>query len=387
MDPPNRDARPLRLQEPPATFWNRLEKKDRGLFVWNTVAAGTHFVSFIVLVSLQRDWKVPIHRTVARWTSVDSGYGCFETLPNGTQNVCVVETVQLHVGEVSLLWETAAFFLLSAVFQGAVSMLWLSRAHGWIMQGISPLRWFEYSVSASVMILIIAQLSGMYSLQMQLVLFFAMAGVMGFGLLHEYITLELTHARRTDSAPVSSRGQFRTAHDGIFAPGAVPLTLSQRPPRYNNAEADSPMGVKRGMASNASWTAVEVPAAAAPRPAAAIKWAAHIFGWIPYIGVWVAIFISFFSTLAESSVRPPWQVYTIIIGLFFGFSGFAFVQIMYTYKFHRDASNPTKDQLNKVRAERMYIFLSLFTKTFLAWNLYGGVLMRSENSLTHSAPG
>ena len=307
-------------------FWERLEHKNRTLFVLNSVAALVHFISFIVIVALQRDWKVPIHRTVAAWTSDDPTHDCFEKLPDGTTNECFIVESKKHVGYVSLMWETASFFLLSAVFQALVSFFWLSRTHNWIMQGISPLRWFEYSISASVMIMIIAQLSGMYSLQMQLVLFTSMASVMCFGLLHEYITLQIIDTNKND---LQSRS-YVARNKGFY------------------------------------------------------KWASHLLGWFPYLGIWSAVFISFFSALAESNTKPPWQVYSIIIGLFFGFSGFAFVQLYYTNKFHRGATmRQSEDAKIKRNAEMMYIMLSLFTKTFLAWNLFAGVLMRDNADLSH----
>ncbi len=80
----------------------------------------------------------------------------------------------------------AVFLLLSAVAHFAIASPWL---FGWytanLRKGINYARWFEYALSASVMIVIIAMLSGIYDIA-GLILVFTLTAVMNLmGLMME----------------------------------------------------------------------------------------------------------------------------------------------------------------------------------------------------------
>jgi len=326
----------------------KLRPSERTLFWLNTSAAALHAVQGIVILALNKDWTVPILREYSVWTPEDPTYGCFETLPDGQVNRCYQSSATKEIGRASTKWEIAVFFFLSAAFQGTVSSLWGRRDESgrvarrranrrgdqlgyyarFIAAGINPLRWVEYAISASLMALVIAQLTGFYSLNDQLLIFGAMAGTMLCGLLHEVLQVVL----------LAYESQAQLA-------------------------AEVPGGPSRGLFVEKSYIRM-------------IRYLAHVAGWIPYMGVWTAIGVRFFDTLGSSDLKPPWQVYVIIIGLFFGFSGFAFTQIYITRKAAgQDVSHDARLRAYH-RGEAMYITLSLVTKTILCWNLYGGVIVR-----------
>ena len=84
----------------------------------------------------------------------------------------------------------AAFFLLAAIDHLAVASPW---ARGWyeanVARGINPARWWEYSISASLMVVLIAMLTGITEGTALLALFGANAAMIMFGLLMERTNL------------------------------------------------------------------------------------------------------------------------------------------------------------------------------------------------------
>lgn len=311
------------------------------LFWMNTAAAALHAAQAATILIIDKDWTVPIQREYSVWTPENAEYGCFETIPGGGVNRCFQTTAIKEIGRASTKWEIAVFFFLSASFQGAVSMLWTRpKSQGYYLRfiatGVSPLRWAEYALSASLMALIIAQLTGFYSLGSQLLIFGAMAGTMLCGLLHEVLQAVLLAYDSQASAAAPAHYDLQTAP-------------AHRRPKLIYISKEY---------------------------AGSVRYLAHAVGWVPYMAVWTAIGVRFFDTLGASALSPPWQVYFIIVGLFFGFSGFAATQLLTTHRAVRAGNNAAERLAAYRRGEAMYIVLSLVTKTILCWNLFGGVIMR-----------
>lgn len=96
-------------------------------------------------------------------------------------------------------------------------------------------------------------------------------------------------------------------------------------------------------------------------------WSPFIFGSIAGIIPWVVIFVYFFGAVsAGGEAKPPTFVYAIIPTLFVFFNTFA-INMLLQYKKVR----PWKDYLF---GERMFVVLSLVSKTVLAWMIFGGTL-------------
>jgi hypothetical protein len=92
--------------------------------------------------------------------------------------------------EVSVRWAVAAFLLLAAVDHLVVS---LPRVHRWyearLELGVNYARWIEYSVSASLMIVLIAMFTGIADIRALIAIAGVNAAMILFGLLMEHTNL------------------------------------------------------------------------------------------------------------------------------------------------------------------------------------------------------
>jgi len=183
------------------------------------------------------------------------------------------------------------FLLISAV---AHLLIASPRIYPWYVRNlkkkINYVRWYEYALSASVMIVVIAVLSGMYDLPSLVLIFSLNAMMLLFGLMME---LHNQRTEKTDWTPFLF---------GVFA-GAVP---------------------------------------------------------------WIIIAFYFGGAAGSAIDAIPTFVYWIYVSIFLFFNVFA-VNMVLQYK----KVGPWKDYLF---GERVYVFLSLFAKSALAWQVFAGTL-------------
>jgi hypothetical protein len=98
-----------------------------------------------------------------------------------------------------------------------------------------------------------------------------------------------------------------------------------------------------------------------------VQWNHYIFGCIAGIVPWIVIAISLWSASSEPGAEPiPTFVFVIFGTLFVAFNVFAITMILQYAKIGR-----WKDYLV---GEKTYMFLSLFAKTILAWQVFSGTL-------------
>jgi hypothetical protein len=95
------------------------------------------------------------------------------------------------LGSVRIDWLVGAFLLLAAVDHLTLSG---GRPRRWyeanVARGINPARWWEYSVSASLMVVLIAMLAGVSELVALIALFGANAAMILFGLVQEQTNVD-----------------------------------------------------------------------------------------------------------------------------------------------------------------------------------------------------
>jgi hypothetical protein len=72
---------------------------------------------------------------------------------------------------VNLAWFVIAFFLLSSLAHFFIATVYKKKYESDLMLGINKVRWFEYALSASVMMVAISLLSGIYDLSSLLMIF------------------------------------------------------------------------------------------------------------------------------------------------------------------------------------------------------------------------
>lgn len=97
------------------------------------------------------------------------------------------------------------------------------------------------------------------------------------------------------------------------------------------------------------------------------NWTAYIYGCIAGIIPWIVIFVYFLGAVsAGGEAKPPAFVYAILPTLFVFFNIFAINMVLQYKKVGR-----WKDYLF---GERVYIILSLTSKSVLAWIIFAGTL-------------
>jgi hypothetical protein len=133
----------------------------------NVVAAAIHLAQAVVVVLLATDFALPVTASYLQG-------------PPGTP---VQEPVQLF--EIPTGAAVAAFLALSALAHLLVSTVWWRRYVADLARSRNQARWVEYSLSSSLMIVLIAQLVGISDVAALVALFGVNASMILFGWLQE----------------------------------------------------------------------------------------------------------------------------------------------------------------------------------------------------------
>jgi Heliorhodopsin len=143
--------------------------RSSGLFHWNLVLAGLHLFQFaaMLVLSLARDPLVT--------APVTSAYLAYDpstrTLSDASRPL-----FELPIGPA-----VAAFLLLSAIAHLTMALPARRWYEARLARGQNPIRWIEYAFSSSLMIIVIASLSGVREIGTLIAIFGANAGMILFG--------------------------------------------------------------------------------------------------------------------------------------------------------------------------------------------------------------
>lgn len=133
---------------------------------WNLLMAALHLSQGLAMLSLANDFSLPVTSAFVRLNDETGG----------------LEPHLETLFEVRLAPITASFLLISGIAHLCVS---LPGIYGWyrgnLARGINYARWIEYSISASIMIVAIAMLVGIYDVVTLLALFSLNASMILFG--------------------------------------------------------------------------------------------------------------------------------------------------------------------------------------------------------------
>ena len=158
--------------------------RARSLRVFNVVMGAVHLVSGGVMVALASDFTLPV--------STFALMG-----PPGTP---LDQGVLQGVLDVPLAWATASFLFLSAFFHALIASPWGFRRYvAELERGRNRFRWVEYALSSTLMIVLIALVTGITDLAALVGLGFANIAMILFGWLMEMTNNGLVHGR--DAAP------------------------------------------------------------------------------------------------------------------------------------------------------------------------------------------
>lgn len=184
----------------------------------------------------------------------------------------------------------AAFLLISAIAHFYLSTVGYKKYVENLKKGMNPIRFYEYALSSSLMIVLIGMLVGVWDLGTMIALFGVNAAMNLFGIMMEL------HNQKTER----------------------------------------------------------------------VNWTAFIYGCFAGIIPWIVIFMYFLGAINSSGAKPPAFVYAIIPTIFIFFNIFA-LNMFLQYK----KIGPWK---NYLFGERVYIILSLVSKSILAWMIFAGTL-------------
>jgi Heliorhodopsin len=240
---------------------------------WNLALGGLHLAQGVLILALGTAFALPV---TSSFLTFDSATDALVPDPQTLFELRIAPLVAL-------------FLFLSAAAHWSLA----SFARGWyeteVSRGMNRARWLEYSLSSSVMIVVIAMLVGIYDVASLLLLFAANASMILFGWMME---LHNQTTKRTD------------------------------------------------------WTAY---------------WFGVLAGAVP----WVAIGI-YLVGAGVGPGGPPGFVYAIYVSIFVFFNIFALNMVLQYRRVGRWS--------DYLYGERVYMLLSLFAKSALAWQVFAGTL-------------
>jgi hypothetical protein len=127
----------------------------------NLIAGFVHLLSGIVIVVMSRNFAIPI----------SGNYLAYDTATK------TLNPASVTLFNIQLPWLISIFFFLSAFFHFMIATVYNKRYNANLKHGINKVRWIEYSISASVMMVAIAILVGVYDFT-SLLMIFALTGIM-----------------------------------------------------------------------------------------------------------------------------------------------------------------------------------------------------------------
>lgn len=156
------------------------EPTARSLRIFNLVMGLVHLVSGAAMVALSSDFTLPVSTFAL----------------NGPPGTPLDQGTLNGVLDVPLAWATASFLFLSAFFHFLIASPWgYGRYVGELERGRNRFRWVEYSISSTLMIVLIALVTGITDLAALIGLAFANAAMILFGWLMEMTNNGLMHGK------------------------------------------------------------------------------------------------------------------------------------------------------------------------------------------------
>lgn len=135
----------------------------------NIAAGFFHLIQAFIIIALSVDFTLPISGTYLAFDPIRQ-----DLIPTTTS-----------LFDISLPWLVASFFGLSAIAHFSIATFYYKRYTKDLAVGINKARWIEYSLSASIMLVAISLLVGIYDAGSLLMIFFLAAIMNLMGLVME----------------------------------------------------------------------------------------------------------------------------------------------------------------------------------------------------------
>lgn len=143
-------------------IFSRLNKNNYSL-------AFLHAIQGVLILILSKTFTIPVSTSFLSFN----------------QNTRSLEPVTKVLFDASLPLLVAKFFFLSAFFHLIIATVYRNKYEKNLLNGINKARWIEYSLSASIMMIAISMLVGIYDLGSLILIFTATAGMNLMGLVME----------------------------------------------------------------------------------------------------------------------------------------------------------------------------------------------------------
>jgi hypothetical protein len=141
----------------------------KGLRTFNLIMAAFHGVQGIIILLISRAFDVPITGSYLRFDEVSR----------------TLEPATARLFDLSIPVLVASFFFLSAIAHLFIATVYNKKYNDGLSKGINKVRWIEYAVSASIMMVAIAVLVGVYDFTSLLMIFVLIAIMNLLGLVME----------------------------------------------------------------------------------------------------------------------------------------------------------------------------------------------------------
>lgn len=128
---------------------------------FNLIMAALHAVQAILVLALSKSFSLPISGSFLQFNNLNK----------------TLEPASAQLFSIQLPWLIAIFFVLSAVAHLVIATVYNKQYNADLKRGINRARWIEYAISASIMMVAISLLVGMYDL-FSLIAVFALTAVM-----------------------------------------------------------------------------------------------------------------------------------------------------------------------------------------------------------------
>lgn len=131
------------------------------LHTWNKWLGVLHFVQGVVILVLAKSLSWP----------VTTNYLTLDSLATKISGNPVLVAAERTIFSVNPAYLVAAFFFMSAIAHGLIATKYRKTYEANLKVGINKVRWIEYSLSASTMMVAIAMLTGIYDFSSLLMIF------------------------------------------------------------------------------------------------------------------------------------------------------------------------------------------------------------------------
>jgi Heliorhodopsin len=297
----------------------------------NIFTATVHMISgVVILISTIDDDPVAPALSSGNSTGPYLPAVCFSAIRNGSRPHFHVEPEAAVESEDYITALVVTFFLLSAAFQYAQS--WNKDAYSARVKSndVNILRYIEYSLSASVMMILIACIVGVYDVFTHILIFTCTFLCMMLGLVADFIRV-LTASLKT-------------------------LTSSQTSTEYTRLLPQDESTVLEKCVTDGGF----------------LMWGVHLMGWVAIIVPYAVFIYAYVNTAYRnwhclenpSDMKVPWFVSFIIVLQGCLFSSFGVVQ---TVQFYTAGTMGNNAEDVGTYTEMTFILLSLIAKSLLGW--------------------